>query len=137
MLRIILGAIIGFVVWSVLWGGSDEIFKVISPDWYGKNLSDFERAIETKESYTVNTAILMMSLIRSVIISIIAGFTAARIAQENTRSTLGLGILLLAFGIFVQSIYWNYMPLWYHTAFLLLLIPMTIFGGKLQPQPAI
>ena len=132
MLRIILGAIVGFIVWSVLWVGSDAIISVISPNWYGKSLVDFQNAVDNKLPYTVDSTILIMSLIRSVIFSIFAGFATALIAKENSKSTLGLGILLLLFGIFIQSIYWNYVPLWYHIPFLALLIPMAILGGKLK-----
>ena len=132
MLGIILGAIVGFIVWSVLWVGSDAIISVISPNWYGKSLVDFQNAVDNKLPYTVDSTILIMSLIRSVIFSIFAGFATALIAKENSKSTLGLGILLLLFGIFIQSIYWNYVPLWYHIPFLALLIPMAILGGKLK-----
>ena len=117
MLGIILGAIVGFIVWSVLWVGSDAIISVISPNWYGKSLVDFQNAVDNKLPYTVDSTILIMSLIRSVIFSIFAGFATALIAKENSKSTLGLGILLLLFGIFIQSIYWNYVPLWYHIPF--------------------
>jgi hypothetical protein len=132
MLRIILGAIIGFIVWSVLWVGSDAVLSAISPGWYGKNLSGLEAAVNNKTSFTADSLILLIALVRSVIFSIISGFIAALIARENTKSPLACGVLLLLFGIYIQSIFWNYVPLWYHIPFLLLLIPMTIMGGKLR-----
>lgn len=133
MMRIILGVLAGFIVWTILWVGSDAVFMVLSPGWYGRNLNEFQAAIDSKSTnYTADSTLLLIGLIRSVIVSLIAGFTAALIAKENSRSTLFLGILLLLFGIFIQSIYWNYVPLWYHIPFLLLLIPMTILGGKLK-----
>ena len=134
MLRIILAIIIGFIVWSVLWVGTDVILSLISPNWYGKTFIDFQAAVDNKTSYTIASTILILSLIRSVIFSVLSGSITALIAKENTKSTLGLGILLLVFGIFIQSVYWNYMPLWYHLLFLGLLIPMTILGGKLNRQ---
>jgi MFS family permease len=130
--KIILGIVVGFIVWSVLWVGSDAVLMALSPDWYGKHQTEFENAVNNQTPFTVSSTILIIGLIRSVIFSIISGFLAALIAKENTKSTLGLGILLLLFGIFVQSIFWNYVPLWYHIPFLLLLIPMTILGGKLK-----
>jgi hypothetical protein len=132
MLRIILGIIVGFVVWSILWVGSDIIIAQISPHWYGNKLLELQWSINTKTPYTHDSTILLISLIRSVIFSLIAGYIAALVAGENKKSTLGLGILLVAFGIFIQSIYWNYMPLWYHIPFLALLIPVTYLGGKLR-----
>lgn len=131
MVRIILAAIAGFVLWSILWVGSDAIFSIISPDW-GKTSAEFQSAVENKTPYALSSAVLLTLLIKSFIVSIISGFIAALIAKENTKSTIILGVLLLVFGIFIQSAYWNYMPLWYHLPFLALLIPMTIFGGKLK-----
>ncbi|HMS39885.1 MAG TPA: hypothetical protein PKE69_06640 [Pyrinomonadaceae bacterium] len=132
MLRIILAIIIGFIVWSILWVGSDMILMSALPDWYGKHHKELEAAVTNKTAFMSDSVILVIGLIRSVIFSIISGFLAALIAKENSKSTLGLGILLLTFGIFIQSIYWNYSPLWYHLSFLVLLIPMTVLGGKLK-----
>lgn len=132
MLRIILGAIIGFIVWSILWVGSDALFSAISPGWYGGHHAELEAAVNNKTAFMSDSTILIIGLVRSVIFSIVAGFIAALIAGENSKSTLACGVLLLLFGIFIQSIFWNYAPLWYHILFLLLLIPMTILGGKLK-----
>ena len=131
MVRIIIGIIAGFIVWSVLWVGSDAIFSAVSTDW-GKTSADFRAALENKTPFTLESSVLIILLIKSFIVSIISGFTTALIARENSKSTFGLGVLLLAFGIFIQSAYWNYMPLWYHIPFLLMLIPMTVLGGKLR-----
>ena len=134
MLRIIVGVIAGFLVWSILWVGSDAILAAVSPDWYARHLTELDEAARNRTAYTANSTILVLALIRSLICSIAAGYVAALIAKENTKSTLGLGVLLLLFGIFIQSIYWNYVPLWYHIPFLLLLVPMTILGGNFKRQ---
>ena len=131
MLRIIIAIIIGFVIWSILWVGSDAVFMAISP-WYKESIEGFQKALETNASFNVPSIMLIISLIRSVFFSIIAGLITAIISKESLKAPSILGVLLLAFGIFIQSIYWNYIPLWYHISFLLLLIPMTILGGKLK-----
>ena len=82
--------------------------------------------------YTVDATILILSLVRSVLFSIFAGYITAQIAKENKISTIILGGLLLLVGLLVQIEVWNYEPIWYHLPFLILLIPMTIFGGKLR-----
>lgn len=130
-MRIILGIIVGFVAWSILWVGSDALFSVSSADWGRKSL-EFRMAAERQIPYAIENSVLIVLLIKSFIISIISGFLAALIAKENSKSVTGLGILLLIFGVFIQMAYWNYMPLWYHVTFLLMLIPMTIVGGKLR-----
>lgn len=132
MVRIVLGIVIGFIIWSVLWVGSDMILMSVFSDWYGKHHKELEAAVTNKTPFMSDSMILIIGLIRSVIFSIVSGYLAALIAKERSKSTLGLGIFLLAFGLFIQSIYWNYAPLWYHISFLILLIPMTILGGKLK-----
>jgi uncharacterized protein (DUF983 family) len=77
---------------------------------------------------------LIVPLILSAVCSITAGFVAALIAGENSKSPLILGALLLIAGIFAQMGVWDKIPLWYHLAFWILLIPMTVLGGKLISQ---
>lgn len=134
MVRKILAVVIGFFVWSILWVGSDAVLGGILPNWYGRHHTEFAQAINDKSAFAVDSTILILGLVRSVIFSIIAGFVAASIARENTKSPTALGVLLLLFGIFTQWIYWNYVPLWYHIPFLLLLIPMTILGGRIRGE---
>lgn len=132
MLRIILGVIAGFIVWSILWVGLGAVLSAISPDWYGKILNEFNAAVAARTPYTLDWKIVVWLLVQSVIVSLLSGFIAALIAKESVKSTLLLGILLLLFGVFVQAAHWNYLPLWYHIPFLLLLIPMSFLGGKLR-----
>jgi hypothetical protein len=61
-----------------------------------------------------------------------AGFLAAVIAGENRRSTLILGIILLAVGVAVQIHLWNVFPSWFHLILWLLLVPSTILGGRMK-----
>lgn len=133
MLRVILGIVAGFIAWTILWVGSDAIFMAISAS-YRDYMEGFQKALETNQPFELSPVILLLTLLKSFICSIVSGLIAASIAGENIKSTLLLGVLLLAFGIFIQSVYWNYIPLWYHISFLLLLIPMTFVGGKLRRQ---
>ncbi len=132
MLRIILGAIVGFIVWTILLFTTDKILELASPDWYGRISAELLAAIENKTPYTMDTAIMILTGTRSAILTIISGFVAALISKENFKSPFLLGILLLAFGLFVHSIFWNYVPLWYDLLILLPLIPLAILGGKLR-----
>ena len=132
MIRLILGIIVGFVVWTILWLGSEQMLSVLSPGWFGTHQIAFEKATVNKEPFTVETSILLVNLFRGVLITIISGYVAALIAAENRRSTLILGILLLAFGLFVVAMTWSMIPIWYHVLFSLMLIPMTILGGKMR-----
>lgn len=130
MVRIILGAIVGFIAWSIIWVGSEKILSAIFPEWFGVHQASFEAAVENGGLFMADTTILLSNIVRGSIISVISGFLAALIAGENNRSPLILGILLIAFGLFIVVMSWNYVPLWYHVIFTALLIPMTILGGK-------
>ncbi len=123
MLRIILGVIAGFFLWSILWVGTDAVLKAV---WAGYK--------ENVEAMSFSPAMLIVPLILSAVCSITAGFVAALIAGENSKSPLILGALLLIAGIFAQMGVWDKIPLWYHLAFWILLIPMTVLGGKLISQ---
>jgi hypothetical protein len=120
MLKIILGIIAGFLVWSILWVGVDALLKAV---W-----TDYNASVE---AMNFTTTMLIVPLVLSAVCSIIAGFVTALIVKENSKSPLILGVLLLLVGIFVQMSVWDKIPLWYHLAFWVLLIPMTVLGGKL------
>ncbi len=132
MVRIVLGVIVGFIAWSILWLGSDQVLRSASPGWYGAHELRFESATINETPFVADTMMLILHLVRSVIISFMSGFLAAVVANESKKTTLVLGILLLAFGIYVQLSVWKFIPVWYHFLFLFLLIPMTMMGGKLK-----
>lgn len=136
MVRVILGVIVGFIVWSILWLGSDQLLINLSRQWYGKHQYAFEDAMLNGAAFTPENTILLMHLVRAVLISLMSGFIAAFIAGENRKSPLALGILLFLFGLMVEIMAWNYLPIWYHAVFLLLLVPVTLIGGRLKPATA-
>ena len=132
MVRIILGAIAGFIAWSIIWVGSEKALSAIWPQWYGAHQVAFEAAVKNGGAFTADTTILLMNIVRGSIVSVLSGFLAALIAGENRRSPLILVVLLVAFGLVIVAMSWNYVPLWYHIVFASLLIPMTMVGGKLR-----
>ena len=130
--RIILGAIVGFVVWSVIWVGSEKIMSAIWPEWYGAHQVAFEAAVKDGGAFTPDTTILVMNIVRGSIVSIICGFLAALIARENRRSPLILGVLLVAFSLVIVAMSKGIVPAWYLTILTILLLPMTMLGGNLK-----
>jgi len=42
--------------------------------------------------------------------------------------------LLLIVGVIVQMGVWDKIPLWYHLTFWILLVPMTVLGGRLRSE---
>lgn len=119
--KTVIGIIAGFIFWTVLWLGSDAVIVALAPDLSpGDDLSK------------LSTSYLTIKLVSSMIFSIIAGYAAALVSGENSRSPYYLGALLLLVGIAFQASAWNQIPLWYHAAFLLLLAPMAVAGGKFR-----
>jgi hypothetical protein len=132
----ILAVIGGFLAWSILWLGTDQVLMSMSPDWYGAHQHAFEKAFNNKTAFNADTSILLMHLAREVLITLGVGYLTAFVAGENKRSTVVLGVLLLLFGVAVQVMAWNYIPLWYNFIFLFLLLPLTVAGGRLRNKLA-
>ncbi len=122
MLKIILGVVVGFIVWSIIWVGGEALIRAIAPG----------SAVPSDITYFDSTGVLLGYLVRSIIASILAGLSAVLVAAEVSKTPLILGVVLLIVGIMVQASAWSVLPVWYHLVFLVLLIPMTILGGKLK-----
>jgi len=131
MVRIILGVIVGFIVWSVVWVGSEPTLAKFWPE-YAAHSMDAEKALTNNTPLETSAVIALANLVRSFLTSIIAGYLAALVAGEYKRSTLILGVILVAVGIAVEYMFWNVAPAWYHVLFVLFLLPMTILGGRMR-----
>ena len=136
MVRMIIGIIAGFLVWSILWLGSDQILRNLWRLYFAHETAR-ENAIFNETAFTADVSVFVVHLARSIIISLMSGFLAAFVANENRKTPFILGILLLLFGLMVQTMTWSYAPVWYHVAFLALLLPVTMLGGKLKKSAAV
>ena len=75
---------------------------------------------------------LLLVLVGSFIASIVAGYATARLAvSDKARYVLVQAVLLLVVGLFVQISGWDLAPVWYNIVFLLSLVPLTLYGGRL------
>lgn len=131
MARIVLGVIAGFIAWLIAWVGSEKIISAIWPA-FGTHQAAFQAAITEGGEFTANTAILIIHIVLSSIVSTVSGFLAAIIAGENKRAPLVLGFLLLAMGLLKAVMSWPHVPTWYHVILTAILLPMAILGGKLK-----
>ncbi|CAN5398777.1 hypothetical protein BH10ACI3_BH10ACI3_23830 [soil metagenome] len=132
MVRIVLGVIAGFIVWSIFWVGTDKILIMAFPDWYGKYSNAVEDALVKGMALSAEPLIYVAALLRSFVTSLAAGYIAALVAGEYKRSTMILGVILVLVGLAVEYMMWNVAPVWYHVLFVLFLVPMTILGGRLR-----
>ena len=121
MIRSILSILAGFVLWTVLWLGSNAALAAMMPDAFREDGS------------TGSTGLLLLLLADSVLFSVVAGYVLAMIVRRSEiKHAAILGVIQLAVGIFVQSQYWDVMPLWYHLSFLALLAPGILVGAVLR-----
>jgi len=104
MMRIVVGVIVGFIVWNIMWVGSEKILSAIFPEGYGVHQDAFQDAVKNGGDFTVDTTLLLVHLVQGVIVSVVSGFLAALIAGENKLAPLILGCLLVAFGLGVTAV---------------------------------
>ena len=125
MIKQILAALVGYLFWSLAWVGYNPLLQK-----FGLLSSDPTQKIH-------DLMPLLALLLGSFVLSIVAGYLTALISGARRHlAVLLLGVLLLATGIFVQIQVWHLMPLWYHLAFLALLVPFCFVGAGLRRNPA-
>lgn len=116
-----IGAVIaGYALWSVLWVGANGVLAQLMPD------------VIVPGTRIESVPLLLGYIVWSGVLSVLAGFVTARIARERSRGAVGaLAAALLLTGIGVEVSSWSIAPAWYHITFLVLLVPLTLFGGRL------
>jgi hypothetical protein len=119
----IAAVIVGFIVWSVLHFGNMTIVQSVWADAIGEDGSCFE------------TVPLAVMLCITIVQSIAAGFVCRLIAKKG-KAPLGLAITLFAVGAAIEGLGWGLAPAWYHIVFLVMLVPMTLFGAALATKKA-
>jgi hypothetical protein len=120
MLNTILAIVAGFIIWSVVWLGGNQLVTRLFP------------GAVSKDGSTTHTGLLLTLIALSLLASLAAGYGTQWIAEDGSSNPqLILGVLLVLVGIAVQRQYWKLMPLWYHLAFLALIIPAVLYGATL------
>jgi hypothetical protein len=132
MVRIILGVIAGFFAWLVVWVGIEKILSALFPEWYGAPQLAFQNAIEYGGQFTAETRLLLSHIVIASLVAMLSGYLAALVSRENKRGPLILGILLLGVGLLKVVMSWPYVPMWYHIIFTVILLPLTILGGRFR-----
>ena len=130
MLRIVFGVLGGFVGWMIAWIGSEKIIGAMWPA-FGVHQRAFEGALKNGGPFEADAAMLATHVVLAAIVSVLAGSLAALIAAESMRAPLLVGVVLLLLGLLKAGMSWQHVPLWYHLAFTLVLLPMAVVGGKL------
>lgn len=127
--RVAVGVLAGAVVWAVLWVGGTSGARAAFPE-----LLDATQRLE-------NVGALLAFIGYSVVLSILAGYVAAMLAgvadlAAGMRAAWILAGLQLALGLFFEISSWDLLPVWYHLVFLALIVPATVYGGRLRTSRA-
>lgn len=120
MARNLLAAALGYLVWTAVFlGGSAGIRRAMA-------------SVHDQAGLTSDVTALSAYLAVSVVASLLAGYAVGRIAHAPKAKWVWITALaLFATGVPVQLGVWDQLPLWYNVVFLLLLVPVTILGGRL------
>lgn len=121
MWKVALAVIAGFILWSVLWLGGNQVLTRMSPETFRQPGGDGQPG----------AGALAVLLVFSVLCSLASGALAGAICRSSMMPAWILSGLLFVVGVLVERSYWNVLPLWYHLAFLVLLVPATVVGGML------
>ena len=123
--RAIGGVVVGYALWSVLWLGLNAGAQAALPD-----------VIDPLQPLT-HVGVLAFFVVASVAISIGSGYVCSAVrGSPSMKSVQVLAGALLVTGIGVEVSYWSMTPVWYHLAFLALLVPGTLWGGSLRAGKA-
>lgn len=119
MIRLILAALAGYLVWTALWlTGTAILFE--------------ETAALAAASLPVTDPVALLEILGySAACSWLAGNVSAHIAVgREIRAVQVLVGALLVTGLVVQMGAWKVLPFWYHAVFLTLLIPIPLAGAR-------
>ncbi len=120
MLRTILGVVAGVIVWHVVVLAVSFCIAALAPD--------FAAALKAHADVMAQAARLGIS----VLATLVAGFTAAKIGRDGLRAPLIAGIVMLAIYVPYHLTIWTQFPLWYHLTFFVSLPVLSVVGGRLS-----
>lgn len=119
--RVVAAVAAGAIAWFLLWTGGNWVAQSTFPD-----IVDPTRRLD-------HVGALWGFITYSVLASLVAGYTTAAVARSAAAMAVGLlATVQLGLGIFFEVSYWDLMPAWYHLVFLALIVPATVYGGRLR-----
>ena len=120
MWKPVIGVISGFLLWSFLWIGGNQLLGAVLPEHF-----------RLDEARSPGAGALSVLIVYSLVCSFASGALTNWMGRGAMWAVWTLGLVLLAVGIAVEASYWQQLPLWYHIIFLVLLVPLTAAGAML------
>jgi hypothetical protein len=116
------GAVVsGALVWAILWNVGTMGAQRVFPD-----VIRLDQPLD-------HVPALLGYIVYSVALSLLAGYvTAAVRGGAAMRAVWVLAWIQLALGLVFEVSFWDMTPAWYHVVFLALIVPATVWGGKLR-----
>lgn len=117
-MRSVLSVLAGSAAWTLFWLATSRWVTAR----FGRRFHD-DGSID-------DPALLLFLVSASLVFSLVAGWLVAwLVKRDELVHGLGLGLWLLALGLFFQIQSWEFAPLWYHALFLALLVPGAAAGA--------
>ncbi|HUF11511.1 MAG TPA: hypothetical protein VMN78_00260 [Longimicrobiales bacterium] len=113
----------GAVTWAALWVGGTTAATAAWPDQLPAGVA------------ITHIGVLAGYIAYSVALSVLAGYVASAVgAMRGVQAVRALAVLQLLLGIGFEASAWSLTPVWYHLVFLALIVPATLYGGRLRQQ---
>ena len=123
MSKKILGVVAGLLVWLLVVMVVGELMRRSWPAY---------ASVADAMTFTLPMMIARLSI--GAFATVAAGLVTALIVPQSTTARLMPGVLLLLAFIPQHIMLWDKFPIWYHSTFLLSLVPLTYVGGALTNQ---
>lgn len=119
--RAVVAVVAGAAVWAVLWLSGTRATQLLLP----------ELVVEGQP--LDHGGVLGFYIAYSVGLSVLAGFVTAAVGGTRPMPAVwALAALQLVLGVVAEVAYWDLLPVWYHLVFLALIVPATVYGGRIR-----
>lgn len=123
MAKPLLGVVAGLVVWLILASVAGLILRAAWPAY---------AQVATAMTFTLSMKIARLAI--GALATVAAGVVARAVAG-STAAGVVVGAVLLVIFIPEHVQLWDKFPVWYHLTFLLSLVPLSYFGGRIVRAP--
>ncbi len=119
MARSILGVIAGLAAWMAAATAVGWVMRASWPQY---------AAVAAQMTFTLPMMLARLAI--GALATLLAGWVTSVVARRSKIARLVTGAVLLALFIPQHIVLWDKFPVWYHTTFLLSLLPLSYLGGK-------
>ena len=123
MAKPLLGVVAGLVVWLILASVAGLILRAAWPAY---------AQVATAMTFTLSMKIARLAI--GALATVAAGVVARAVAR-STAAGVVVGAVLLVIFVPEHVQLWDKFPVWYHLTFLLSLVPLSYFGGRMVRAP--